>query len=143
MMNRLGSMSFLKKFLSAGKSVAAGFTLIEILVGMSIFSVAVLGLAAGTVGVIRANQTSHLRTSAINLAQGKLEELKAMTATAFSGLSCPCSDNPVSSGASFNRTWVITQGSPVAGVNRIDVTVTWTDYANQNVTVSSSVPQGI
>jgi prepilin-type N-terminal cleavage/methylation domain-containing protein len=122
-----------------------GFTLVEILIAITIFCFAVLGLAIGTVSVIRSNQTSHLRASAVNLAQARLEELRAMTAAAFSALSCPsstpCSDNAVASGVTFTRRWSITTNSPVAGVNRIDVTVNWSDYANQTLTFTASVPQ--
>jgi type IV pilus assembly protein PilV len=121
------------------------FTLVEILVALTIFSLAVLGLAIGTVSVIRTNQTSHLRASAVNLAQARLEELRAMTSTAFSGLSCPsstpCSDTAVASGVTFTRQWWITNNSPVAGVNRIDVKVNWSDYASQTLTFTASVPQ--
>ncbi len=125
----------------------AGFTLIEIMVAATIFSFAVLGLAIGTVSVIQTNQTSHLQTSAINLAQAKLEELKAMTNTAFSGLSCPsftttgCSDSPVAAGTTFSRSWKITANSPVTGVNQIDVIINWRDYASRSVTFTASVSQ--
>jgi prepilin-type N-terminal cleavage/methylation domain-containing protein len=122
-----------------------GFTLVELLIAITIFCFAVLGLAIGTVSVIRTNQTSHLRASAVNLAQARLEELRAMTAAAFSGLSCPsstpCSDSATASGVTFTRQWWITNNSPVAGVNRIDVTVNWSDYANQTLTFTASVPQ--
>ncbi len=125
----------------------AGFTLIEIMVAATIFSFAVLGLAIGTVSVIQTNQTSHLQTSAINLAQAKLEELKAMTSTAFSGLSCPsldpitCSDNPVAAGTTFSRSWQIIANSPGAGVNQINVRINWRDYASRSVTFTASVSQ--
>jgi len=124
-----------------------GFTLVEILVAASIFSVAVLGLAIGTVSVIRTNQNSHLHTSAINLAQTRLEELRAMTSGAFSALSCPvfetegCWDSPVASGATFRRDWQVTADSPVTGVTRVDVRINWTDYAARSVTFTASVPQ--
>jgi prepilin-type N-terminal cleavage/methylation domain-containing protein len=122
-----------------------GFTLVEILIAVTIFCFAVLGLAISTVSVIRTNQTSHLRASAVNLAQARLEELRAMTSAAFSGLSCPsstpCSDSAVASGVTFTRQWWIITNSPVAGVNRIDVSVNWTDYASQTLTVTASVPQ--
>ena len=122
-----------------------GFTLVEILIAITIFCFAVLGLAIGTVSVIRTNQTSHLRASAVNLAQARLEELRAMTSAAFSSLSCPsstpCSDNATASGVTFTRQWRITTNSPVAGVNRIDVTVNWMDYASQTLTFTASVPQ--
>jgi prepilin-type N-terminal cleavage/methylation domain-containing protein len=124
-----------------------GFTLIEIMVAATIFSFAVLGLGIGTVSVIQTNQYSYLHTSATNLAQAKLEELRAMTRAAFSGLSCPsfatigCSDSPVASGTTFNRSWQITANLPVTGVNQIDVQITWRDYANRSVTFTASVPQ--
>jgi type IV pilus assembly protein PilV len=124
-----------------------GFTLIEILVAITVFSFAVLGLAIGTVSLIRTNQTSHLNAAAINLAQAKLEELKAMTSAALSGLSCPsytsagCSDSPVASGETFNRSWQFTANSPVTGVNKIDVNVNWTDYTTHTLTYTTAVPQ--
>ena len=52
---------------------SAGFTLIEILVALTIFTFAVLGLAVGTVTITRTNNNSHLNAAAINLAQAKLE----------------------------------------------------------------------
>ena len=124
-----------------------GFTLIEIMVAATIFSFAVLGLGIGTVSVIQTNQYSHLYTSATNLAQAKLEELRAMTSAAFSGLSCPsfattgCNDSPVASGTTFSRSWQITPNAPVTGVNQIDVKIDWTDYASRSVTITASVPQ--
>jgi prepilin-type N-terminal cleavage/methylation domain-containing protein len=122
-----------------------GFTLVEILIAITIFCFAVLGLAIGTVSVIRTNQTSHLRASAVNLAQARLEELRAMTSAAFSGLLCPsstpCSDSATASGVTFTRQWWITTNSPVAGVNRIDVSVNWSDYTSQTLTFTASVPQ--
>lgn len=122
-----------------------GFSLIEILVAISIFTFAVLGLAAGTVSVTRTNQNSHLNASAINLAQAKLEELKSMTTAAFATLSCPsstpCSDSQVASSTTFNRQWWITTNSPVAGMNRIDVSIAWTDYTAHSLTFNASVAQ--
>jgi Tfp pilus assembly protein PilV len=117
------------------------------MVAATIFSFAILGLAIGTVTVIQTNQNSHLQTSAINLAQAKLEEFRAMTGTAFAGLSCPslsstgCNDTPVASGVTFTRAWQITPNSPVAGVSQVNVTVTWTDYASRSVAFTASVPQ--
>jgi type IV pilus assembly protein PilV len=137
----------IKQFLFSKRNETAGFTLVEILIAMTIFAVAVLGLAVGTVNVVRTNQTGHLSTSAINLAQTKIEELRAMSATAFAGLTCPlytstgCSDTASASGKSFSRSWQITANSPVAGVNKIDVKIDWTDYSNRSLTVSASVAQ--
>ena len=125
----------------------AGFTLIEILVAVTIFTFAVLGLAVGTVSVIRTNQNSHLNAAAINLAQAKLEEVRAMKNTVFTALACPtyatsgCSDSPVASGITYTRSWQITANSPVAGINKIDVKIDWSDYTTQRLTFSASVSQ--
>jgi type IV pilus assembly protein PilV len=123
-----------------------GFTLVEILIAATVFSFAVLGLAVGTVSVIRTNQDSHLNTSAINLAQAKLEELRAMSSTAFTALACPnfsaagCSDAAVASGATFNRSWQITANSPVPGNSQVNVRINWSDYTARSVTFTASIP---
>ena len=147
-MNRgLALMSFSKKFSTARTGNAAGFTLIEILVAITIFSVAVLGMAAGTVTLTRTNQNSHWHASAVNLAQARIEELRAMTSTALSSLVCPaytstgCSDSQVASGATFARSWQITANTPVAGVSQLNVKIDWTDYTGHSLTFSASVSQ--
>jgi prepilin-type N-terminal cleavage/methylation domain-containing protein len=123
-----------------------GFSLIELLVAITIFTFAVLGLAMGTVAVTRTNQNSHLNGVAVNVAQTKLEELRSMTSTAFSALSCPsystagCSDTATSSGATFGRNWMITADSPVTGVAKIDVQVGWYDFTSHILTFTASVP---
>ena len=122
------------------KNAANGFTLIEVLVAMSIFAIAVLGLAIGATTVMQANQTGLYTTIATNLAQDKLEELKAKTAANINTTGSPENNITVSGvPAKFNRSWVVTSDSPVAGVKRIDVTVTWTDHTSHTVTVSSAV----
>ena len=124
-----------------------GFTLIEVLVALTIFSFAVLGLAIGTVSIAQTNNTSHLNAGAINMAQAKFEDVRAMSTTAFSGLSCAaytstgCSDSVSASGKSFTRSWRITANTPASGVNQIEVKVDWTDYTAHSLTFVGSVPQ--
>ena len=140
-------MFFSKKILIVHKRRPAGFTLIEVLVAMSIFAIAVLGLAVGATTVMRANQTGLNSTMATNWAQDKLEELKAKTVSALP--SCPtyttsgCFDTKTASGSAvnFSRSWQIISNSPVTGVNRIDIKVDWTDYTSHSTTVSSAVKQ--
>jgi type IV pilus modification protein PilV len=112
-----------------------GFTLIEVLVAMGIFTVAVLGVAISATSVIKANQSSYSATIAINLAQDKLEELKALPASLASG--GPVTDTI--NGETFSRSWSVTANSPISGMQRIDVTVTWTDYGSRSITLSSAV----
>lgn len=133
---------FFRKFCSKRQgSVAAGFTLIEVLVAMCIFAIAVLGLAIGATSVMRANQTGLYTTIATNLAQERLEELKSRTAaniTAGSETGLPVSGVPVT----FDRSWTVTSNcNSVTGLTCINVTVGWTDYTSHSVVISSAVKQ--
>ncbi len=131
----------LRRFASGGQ-VIAGFTLIEILVAMVVFAIASLGLAMGVTSVMRSNQRSYMASIATNLAQDKLEELKAMSPANV--VSCPpnCND-PVlkTDGVVFTRTWDVINNSPTPGVKRIDVTVLWEDHTTHSFTLSSAVKE--
>jgi prepilin-type N-terminal cleavage/methylation domain-containing protein len=126
-----------------------GFTLVEILVAITIFSFAVLGLAIGTVTLTRTNADTHLRATAINVAQARLEELKAMNSATLAALvaactsvsSTGCNDTHSASGITYDRRWWFAANSPVAGVNRIDVRVNWTNHGSRTVTFTAAVPQ--
>jgi len=56
-----------------------GFTFNEVLVAINVIVIAVLGYSLSTVGVIRGNMTNDNTTVAINLAQDKMEQLKAQS----------------------------------------------------------------
>jgi len=131
----------LRRFASGGK-VIAGFTLIEILVAMVVFAIASLGLAMGVTSVMRSNQRSYMASIATNLAQDKLEELKAMSPVNVISCNINC-DNPVptTDGVEFTRTWNVVDSSPVTGVKQIDVTVQWEDHTTHSFTISSAIQE--
>ena len=132
---------FFRKLLNRRIGASAGFTLVEVLVAMSIFAIAVLGLAVGATSVMRANQTSLYSTMATNWAQDKLEELKAKTASTITACSSNCDSPPkTSNNVTFTRTWTVTANcNGVTGLTCIDVTVAWTDYTSHSLIVSSAV----
>ncbi len=115
----------------------AGFTLIEILVAMVVFAIASLGLAMGVTSVMRSNQRSYLASIATNLAQDKLEDLKARPASVSTCMTDCDTPKPKTDGVEFTRTWQVFSNSPTTGVKRIDVTVQWTDHTTHNVAISS------
>ena len=126
----------------AEKRGIAGFTLIEVLAAMAVFAIASLGLAVGVASVIRSNQRSYLASVATNLAQDKLEELKAMSPANVTFCNSNCDTSvPTTNGVEFIRTWDVVDSSPVTGVKRIDVTVEWTDHTTHNVTISSAMQE--
>ncbi len=132
-----------------GRKKIEGFTLVETLVAMTIFSFAVLGLAIGTVTLTRTNADNHLRATAINVAQARIEELRAMNAATLTTLaaacvsisSTGCNDTFSASGTTYDRRWWFTTNSPVVGVNRIDVRVNWADHQSRSLSFGAAVPQ--
>jgi type IV pilus modification protein PilV len=94
-----------------------GFTLLEILIAVSIFAIGVLAVASMQVSAIRGNRLGSEVTQATILAQDKLEELKNSVDIA----SVPDSSDQQ---GIFTRSWQIT---PATGDSRLaTVTVTWT-----------------
>ena len=94
-----------------------GFTLLEILIAISIFAIGVLAVASMQISAIRGNRLGNEVTQATFLAQDKLEELKNSSDIA----SVPDSNDQQ---GIFTRSWQIT---PATGDSRlVTVTVTWT-----------------
>ena len=137
-------MGLIEKALSKSNGAASGFTVIEALMAMVIFGVAILGLAIGATTVVRANQTSLYITIATNLAQDRLEELKSRTSGTINTTGSP--ENQTVSGVTFTRSWTVDAGGVnncpnVSGLICIAVTVNWRDYAQRSVVISSAVKQ--
>ena len=123
-------------------SSRAGFTLIEVLVAISIFAFGMMGLAAGAITITRANKTAQFHTMGTALAQEKLEQLKATTATFVSSCTTDsCEATPPSYlGVTFIRQWEVLSNTPQAGLKQITVTVRWTDYIQHEISVISAMP---
>lgn len=121
-----------KKFASR-----AGFSLIEVLVAIGIFSFAMLGLAVGAITITRANTTSQFHTVGTNVAQDVLEVLKAQPFAAVNTCAAACIADQTFQGVTFASTWTVTNGT--ATFKQINVTVTWTDTAARTLTVSSGI----
>ena len=114
----------------------AGFSLIEVLVAIGIFSFAMLGLAIGAITITRSNKTSQSHTVATNVAQDKLEQLKA---SAFAAVGAGGDVPPSVQGVAFTRNWTVTNNT--ATFKQINVTVQWTDYTPHSLTISSAIAQ--
>tara|TARA_B100000315_G_scaffold141720_1_gene130780 strand:+ start:2363 stop:2854 length:492 start_codon:yes stop_codon:yes gene_type:complete len=111
-----------------------GFTLLEVLIALTILSVGLLGLASITASVIRTNSFSDDFTTTTALAQDKLEEL---VNTTFGGLTNgnDTVDADGNVGSKYSRSWTITTAGTRAD---IAVTVTWTDDLGNAKSVSIS-----
>lgn len=120
-----------------------GFTFHELLAAMGIVSVAVMGYTAGTIGLLRASQITANYTAAVNLAQDKMEQLKA-GAAAGNEDRCPSSGdlgiNALgNAGGVFDRCWRVSDSALGSQLKQIEVRVSWFDYESRAVVFSKLV----
>jgi prepilin-type N-terminal cleavage/methylation domain-containing protein len=119
-----------------------GFSLIEVLAGLSIFAVVSAGLAATTISTVRANSTSRELTAASALIHSKIEDFRALdpagnpddlTAGTHNDASNPIT--PLgAAGGEFRRSWVVTTNTPKGGMSRIVVSVTFNNPDSYTMT---------
>jgi type IV pilus assembly protein PilV len=100
---------------------SAGFTLIEVLIAISLLAVGMLAVASMQVSAITGNAHANRITEATTLAQDRLEELMA-------GVVDSTDFNNLASGAetvgNYEVNWVVNpNGTPPAGTAVIQVTV--------------------
>ena len=121
----------------------AGFTFNEILVAINVIVIAILGYSLNTVAVIRGNVSNYNTTVAINLAQDKMEQLKAQ-GTLVDDDRCPAAGDRgigatgVANGV-FDRCWRISDSPLGSHLKQIDVKVSWREHGDREVIVTTLV----
>ncbi|MCM3904647.1 MAG: hypothetical protein ND866_23365 [Pyrinomonadaceae bacterium] len=120
-----------------------GFTFNEVLVAINVIVIAILGYSLSTIGVIRGNLTNDNTTAAINLAQDKMEQLKAQK-NLVNDDRCPSAgDRAITAigtlNGIFDRCWRIVDSPLGPHLKQIDVTVSWRDRENREIIVTTLV----
>ncbi len=145
-----------------------GFTLIEVLVALSIFAIGMVGVAGLAGTAWRALHKSQATTQAINLAQDRIEALYSvpfgnlevtdatMTCTGPAGpvsrpqYTCTPTSAPIDLGKLYTWSYTVTHidlnndgiaMTAIDGLKRVDVTVTWTSglLGSQNTTTVTTM----
>jgi prepilin-type N-terminal cleavage/methylation domain-containing protein len=112
-----------------------GFSLAEVLVAITLLSLGMLASTASSIHSIRTNHTNNNLATAVMVAQETLEGLKAEATLPAEGQS---GINPMGQATRFTSTWVYEPNyDGFADLTKIVVTVTWTDYAQRAISLSS------
>ncbi|MGH7793225.1 MAG: type IV pilus modification PilV family protein [Thermodesulfobacteriota bacterium] len=102
-----------------------GFTLIEILIATVIITIASLGVATLTVGVMRGNSFSKRLTTATALIQDRLEEVKRLGYSNAGTVVGTQSYGTIANFAGYKRVVSVSNNTPAANMKTIDITVYW------------------
>lgn len=115
--------------LKANIKTQTGFTLIEMLIAISILSIGLLSLAELQFIAAKGNKESRYLTSAVILAETKVEELLKTGVTNISNGIFHDTNNPVnetgSPGGIFTRSWTIADYAGSSHMKKITATIEW------------------
>jgi type IV pilus modification protein PilV len=103
-----------------------GFTLIETLLAMAIFSIGILAVGSMQISAINNNASARMRTEATILASETVEELMSLE-----DYNDPLLGTDTQSASSPNNIycieWSATEDSPIPSTKTITLSVRWTD----------------
>ena len=100
---------------------APGFSLVEVLVAISIFSISALGIQALFLGLVQTTTQNSQYASAVELAQAELENLRALP---YSEVDSRTTTTTVA-GTEYTIASVVTEGVPQPETKHIATSVSW------------------
>ena len=117
-------------------------TVVEVMVGLGLMAVAVMGLNSLAVSAVRNNLSARLIDNATLLAQQKIEQVKRNGfAAAVPGTTVESSLDAASNpGGGYRRTTTIATGA-LGTTRTVTVTITYTDYGMRQVSVATELAQ--
>jgi prepilin-type N-terminal cleavage/methylation domain-containing protein len=118
-----------------------GFTLLEFLLSMSVFTIGLLAILCIVFIVINSNTATENLATAVNLAQSKIDEIKTSPyAGIINTTETALNEAGVSGSGHFDRTvYVSTNTNP--NYKTVNVTISWTDPSSHQVTLKTIVAQ--
>jgi prepilin-type N-terminal cleavage/methylation domain-containing protein len=104
-----------------------GFSAVELMLAMSLFGILMMGFLAVFPLGMRSVEKGERMTVASSLAQDEIERLKSLPRTDADITAGNHADaaNPLL--GVYTRSWVVTDDTPLAGMKRIDMTVSFSD----------------
>ena len=98
-----------------------GFSLLELLFALVFLGIGLLGVAAVFPLGTRFVNASKITSTAVALAREKMEELQSLPTLSPALQQGSYSDEQ----GPYQRSWTITDGTPMANVKKLQVTTTW------------------
>lgn len=117
-----------------------GFTFMELMVALGIFTIVLLAIAGMQIAAIRANSFANNMSTAVILAQDKMEELKRLAynhsqltddGDANDLLDIENPDHQEHLDRGYIRVWNISDNNPVNGTKTVAVIVGWRNWRHK------------
>ena len=117
-----------------------GFTLVELLIAITILAVGILGVASMQVSAIRANDFASAQTEAATAGMDRIEKLLRLPYDHADLASGNHTDPSPPNG--YTVGWTVTDNSPVNNTKTVAVTVNWIDHGKaKSVSMRRIVPR--
>lgn len=118
-----------------------GFTLLEVLFALAIFSIGILAIASMQISSINGNSAARMQTEATTLATARLEQLSALPYD--HELLDPYNDNPhQATSGSYTIVWNVSDDDPIPETKTINITVTAANPNAKDVSLNFIRGQG-
>ena len=112
---------------------SAGFTLVEAMVALVIFGVGTIALLSLAPRATQFTARGQQVTKAAQLAQAKVEELRALPSTdAWLAAGTHVDDGNPLDGV-YRRQWIVTADDPIQGMSRVEVRVAYPTVSADSV----------
>ena len=118
----------------------SGFTLIEVIIAISVLTIGILAVASMQVSAIRGNSFAIRQTESTTIALDRMEKIMALSYE-DAELAAGSHTDP-SPPSRYGVVWNVAADSPLNNAKRVTVMVTWTDHGtNKTVSLERIVPR--
>ena len=114
-----------------GKRGSRGFTLIEVLIAMAIFSLGILAVGAMQINSANSNTGARIHTEEYTWVVDRIERLTALD---YDDAILAAGNRSVVQGP-YTISWTVVDDSPVVGAKRIAVTATGSHHRARPITI--------
>ena len=132
-------------------TASSGFTLIEVMIAIAIFSIGILAVAGMQLWNVKNNTTGNITTLATLLARDQMEQLKNVSdVTTLASGADP--NNPIDENGQnvvatkategYFRSWNIADNTPTANMKTISVRVQWSEKKDFSITIDTVISEG-